>query len=103
MPRRVTLRPPSVVLGAGRFVREIYYMATPQITRDYQHINTMTALDKYELIEEIDPPADAMVRTFYCVICDRAHLQTGQIARVWVRAAGGYSANASMACFEAML
>lgn len=60
------------------------------------------AQNKFEIIETINPQADAMVRTFHCAICDKQHLQTGEIARVWVSAAGGYSANASMECFNAL-
>lgn len=55
---------------------------------------------KYELIETIDPPADAMVRTFHCAICDRQHLQKGQIARVWVKYQEGYASQAAQECFE---
>ena len=31
----------------------------------------------FEIIEIIDPPAEAMVRTFHCHICDKAQLKSG--------------------------
>ena len=54
-------------------------------------------------IETIDPPADAMVRTFFCAICNKAHLQSGPIVRVWrdsIPGVEGYATNASLDCLE---
>ena len=56
-------------------------------------------------IETIDPPTDAMVRTFFCTICDNAHLQRGPIVRVWrdsVPGVEGYATNASPDCLKAI-
>ena len=60
------------------------------------------AMSKIELIETIDPPADAMARTFHCAVCDKAHLQSGPIARVWVNYQEGYATQASPECLEAI-
>lgn len=54
----------------------------------------------FEIIEIIDPPAEAMVRTFHCHVCDKAHLQEGEIARIWVFYQDGYSTQASMECVK---
>ena len=54
-------------------------------------------------IETIDPPADAMVRTFFCTICNRAHMQSGPIVRVWrdtIEGVEGYATNASLECLR---
>ena len=59
-------------------------------------------MSKIELIETIDPPADAMVRTFHCAVCDKAHLQSGPIARVLVNYQEGYATQASPECLEAI-
>ena len=56
-------------------------------------------------IETIDPPADAMVRTFFCAICNKAHLQSGPIMRVWrdsIPGVEGYATNASPKCLRAL-
>ena len=56
-------------------------------------------------IETIDPPADAMVRTFFCTICNRAHLQSGPIVRVWrdtIESVEGYATNASLECLRTL-
>lgn len=53
-----------------------------------------------ELIEVIDPQPEAMVRTFHCAVCDKQHLQTGQIARVWVLYQDGYASQAALECFD---
>lgn len=58
-------------------------------------------MPKIELIETIDPPTDAMVRTFHCAVCDKDHLQSGPIARVWVYYQEGYATQASPECLEA--
>lgn len=55
---------------------------------------------KYELIEKINPPADAMVRSFHCVICNKTHLQSGEIARVWVMYQQGYASQAAVSCLQ---
>lgn len=55
---------------------------------------------KIEIIEEFDPPADAMVRSFHCAVCDKAHLQTGKLARVWVLYQEGYASQAAIECAE---
>ena len=52
----------------------------------------------FEIIETIDPPADAMVRSFHCQICDKAHLQTGEIVRIWVKYQEGYASQAAPVC-----
>lgn len=57
-------------------------------------------------IETIDPPADATVRTFFCTICDNAHLQSGPIVRVWrdtIQGVEGYATNASPDCLAELL
>ena len=59
-------------------------------------------MSKIELIEMIDPPSDAMVRTFHCAVCDKTHLQSGPIARVWVSYQEGYATQASPDCLEAI-
>ena len=54
-------------------------------------------------IETIDPPADAMVRTFFCAICDKAHMQSGPIVRVWrdtIEGVEGHATNASPECLR---
>ena len=56
-------------------------------------------------IETIDPPADAMVRTFFCTICNRAHMQSGPIVRVWrdtIEGVEGYATNASLECLRTL-
>ena len=56
-------------------------------------------------IETIDPPSDAMVRTFFCTICDKAHLQSGPIVRVWrdsIPGIEGYATNANLECLLAI-
>jgi hypothetical protein len=58
-------------------------------------------MSKIELIETINPPADAMCRQFHCHICDKQHLQTGIIARIWVLFCEGHSALAALSCYEA--
>lgn len=57
-------------------------------------------MPKFELIEKIEPPTDAMVRSFHCQICDKQHLQTGELVRVWVNYEEGYSSQAALSCFE---
>ena len=59
-------------------------------------------MPKFELIETINPPADAMVRTFHCQICDKQHLQTGEIARVWVYYQEVYACQAALSCLDAV-
>ena len=60
--------------------------------------NPMTTI---ELIETINPPADAMVRTFHCHVCNCQHLQDGPIARIWINYQEGYAANAHPDCVDA--
>ena len=54
-----------------------------------------------ELIETFDPQPEAMVRSFHCAVCDKQHLQTGTLARVWVLFQEGYATQASLACLNA--
>jgi hypothetical protein len=63
----------------------------------------MNGAPKFELIEKINPPTDAMVRTFHCQICDQQHLQIGELARVWVNFQEGYASQAAMICYERQL
>jgi hypothetical protein len=57
-------------------------------------------MSRIELIETFDPQPDAMVRSFHCVVCNKQHLQTGVLARVWVLFQEGYATQASLACFD---
>lgn len=59
-------------------------------------------MSNIELIEVFDPPADAMVRSFHCAICDKRHLQSGKLARVWVLYQEGYATQAHNDCLEAI-
>lgn len=65
-------------------------------------MTTQRSTIKIELIETFDPQPEAMVRSFHCAICDKQHLQTGELARVWVLYQEGYAAPASLACFNAI-
>jgi hypothetical protein len=58
-------------------------------------------MSRIELIEIFDPPPDAMVRSFHCAVCDKQHLQTGALARVWVLFQEGYATQALLACLNA--
>ena len=57
-------------------------------------------MSKIELIEYINPPAEAMIRQFHCAICDRQHLQAGRLARVWVLYQEGYATQAHEDCLS---
>ena len=59
-------------------------------------------MSQIEIIEVIDPKPDAMVRSFHCAICDKQHLRTGKIARVWVLYQEGYASQAALECAEAV-
>lgn len=52
----------------------------------------------YEIIEVIDPPADAMVRKFHCYVCNKDHLQKGKIVILWVKFQDGYRTQAAEVC-----
>ena len=58
-------------------------------------------MSQIELIETFDPQPEAMVRSFHCAVCDKQHLQTGTLARVWVLYQEGYATQAHLACFNA--
>jgi hypothetical protein len=58
-------------------------------------------MSRIELIKTFNPPPAAMVRSFHCAVCDKQHLQTGVLARVWVLYQEGYATQASLACLNA--
>lgn len=55
-------------------------------------------MTEFEIIETINPPPDAMVRSFHCQICDKQHLQIGEIVRIWVKYQEGYASQAAPEC-----